>query len=173
MASERENHQTAIPSRLTTITLGYSVEQDRVRLDGVDADGKTLTLWLTARLLHRLVPHLIERQTDMQFSVQGSASETTDEAGSSDEQANNVQCAPGSPETLVASIEVSTRDGQLLLVFKDSDEKQRGVFVMPLSALKRWNRGLKQCFEQAGWSQTVFQPQNPSGLLGQNAITIH
>ena len=173
MASERENNQSDTLSRLTTITFGYSVEQDRVRLDGVDADGNTLTLWLTARLLNRLVPHLIERQTNMQFSAKGSRSETTDEAELSGEQANSVQRTPDSPEMLVASVDVSTRDDQLLLVFKDSEKAQGGIFVMPLSALQQWNRGLQQCFEQAGWPQSVFQPQSPSGPLGQSAITVH
>lgn len=159
--------------RLATITLGYILEQDRVRLDGADADGKTLTLWLTARLLNRLVPLLIQRQTDMQYSAQNPGRVTTDEPDSSGKQAHKVQRAPGSPEILVASVDVSTCDGQLLLVFKDSEETQRGLFVMPLSALQQWNRGLRQCFEQAGWPQSVFQSQNPSGPVGQSAITVH
>ena len=173
MASERNSTSTDVIPRLTTITLGYSIEQDRVRLEGADADGKTFTFWLTARLLNRLVPHLIERLTDMQLSAQNPSSTTMDEADSSGEQANNVKCVPGSPEILVASIDVSTREGQLLLVFKDSEEVQRGIFAMTQAALPRWNGGLKQCFEQAEWSQSVFQSRSPSEPVRQGAITIH
>ena len=161
----------AIP-RLTRITLGYSLGQDRVRLDGADDAGKTLTFWLTARLLSQLVPHLIERQADMQFSAQTLDSAITDEAGSSDDEAN-VQCLPGSPEILVASIDVTRRANQLLLLFKDSEDAQRAVFVMQYATLQQWNAGLKHCFEQAGWSQSVFQPQTPSGAASHGAITIH
>jgi len=158
---------------LANITLGYSLEEDRLRLDGLGASGETITLWLTARLMNRLVPELIKRQTDMQLLIKKLASTDTEGTDLSAAESNAVQCAPGSPEILVASVDVSTRDDQLLLVFKDSEKAQRGIFVMPLSALQRWNRGLQKCFEQAGWSQSVFQPRSPSGPVGQSAITIH
>jgi hypothetical protein len=170
MASE-VTHSDTIP-RLATITLGYSLGQDRVRLDGADDAGKTLTFWLTARLLSQLVPHLIERQADMQFSAQNSDSAITEETDSSDDEAN-VQCLPGSPEILVASIDVTRKENQILLLFKDSEDVQRAVFVMQYATLQQWNAGLKQCFEQAGWSQSVFQPQTPSDATSHGAITIH
>lgn len=165
-------YRDTIP-RLATITLGYSLEQDRVRLDSADADGKTLTLWLTARLLNRLIPHLIERQSNMQYSAQNPSNPIGVEHAAFGEQANNVQCAPGSPEILVASVDVSSCEGQLLLVFKDNTDAQRGVFVMPYNVLRQWNNGLRQCFDQAGWSQSVFLPQNPPDSAGPSAITIH
>ena len=170
---KREAPSTNTVPRLARITLGYSLEQDRVRLDGVDVDGKPLTLWLTARLLNRLVPHLVERQADMQFSSQSPGSAVTADVASVAEEANNVHCTPDSPEILVASVDVSTREGQFLLVFKDGDEAQRGIFVMPLTALPQWNRGLQQCFEQAGWAQSVFQSHGLSGPAGQGTVTIH
>ena len=39
---------------LQRITTAYDPEQDRMRLDGERADGSTLTLWLTQRLLKHL-----------------------------------------------------------------------------------------------------------------------
>ena len=49
---------------LVTVTLTYSVMEDRVRLDGIDSEGETLTLWLTARLLSRLIPYLQQQQPE-------------------------------------------------------------------------------------------------------------
>ena len=43
---------------LQRITTAYDPEQDRMRLDGERADGSTLTLWLTQRLLKHLLPAL-------------------------------------------------------------------------------------------------------------------
>lgn len=162
----------AIP-RLATVTLGYSLQQDRVRLNAADIDGKTLTLWLTARLLNRLIPHLIERQFKMLNSAHNQDNLTDDDPAEFGEQAHNVQCGSGSPEILVASVDVSTYEGQLLLVFKDSEEAQRGVLVMPYNVLRQWSRGLRQCFIQAGWSQSVFLIQNAPESVGQTAMTIH
>ena len=105
--------------KLVTITLRYSVEQDRVRLDGADNDGKTLTFWLTARLLNRLIPHLIRRQADTRFSARNAVSTTIEESESSGKKVDTVRCEPGSPEVLVASVDVSTLEERLLLVFKD------------------------------------------------------
>jgi len=158
---------------LVTITLGYSIEQDRIRLRGVDANGKTLTLWLTARLLNRLIPHLIKRQAAITLSNTNPELTGADALESIGKQSNEVQCAPGSPELLVTSIDLSIHEGQLLLLFKDAEETCCVAFLMPPEVLQQWNAGLKQCFEQAGWSQSVFQPQTPSGAASHGAITIH
>jgi len=94
---KREAPSTNTVPRLARVTLGYSTEQDRVRLNGVDVDGKSLILWLTARLLNRLVPHLVERQADMHFSSQSSGSAVTADVASVAEEVNNVKCTPERP----------------------------------------------------------------------------
>ena len=43
---------------LQRITTDYHEEQDRLRLTGEDFQHTTTVLWLTQRLLGRMVPHL-------------------------------------------------------------------------------------------------------------------
>ncbi len=45
---------------LVRATLAYDPQEDRIRLDGLCDDEKTLQLWLTARLLNALVSHLVQ-----------------------------------------------------------------------------------------------------------------
>ena len=158
---------------LANITLGYSHEEDRLRLDGADAAGETTTLWLTARLMNRLVPHLIKRQTDMQLSIKKLGSTDIEGADLSAVESTAVQCEPGSPEVLVASVDVSSHGDQLLLIFKDWGEAQRAAFVMPSAALQQWHGGLLQCYEQAGWPRDVFERQHRPETSQAGAVTIH
>ena len=43
---------------LHRLTTDYVEEEDRIRVSGASANGDTVVLWLTQRLLNRLVPHL-------------------------------------------------------------------------------------------------------------------
>ena len=45
-------------AQLQRITTEYNEPEDRIRLSGELAQGDTVVLWLTQRLLNRLVPHL-------------------------------------------------------------------------------------------------------------------
>ena len=54
---------SAVLERCTT---EYAEDEDRLRLSAELANGNTVVLWLTQRLLNRLVPHLVqwlEKQT--------------------------------------------------------------------------------------------------------------
>ena len=157
--------------KFVTVTLTYSLSEDRIRLDGLDSAGETLTLWLTARLLNRLVPYLIRRQFDRRASVPDSSEPAAYAGEDADTGADAVRCKPNSPEVLVASIDISSHAHNLLLVFKDREHTQRAVFSLPDETLWHWNLGLKQCFEQAGWSQEAFKQRALAGRLG--VITIH
>lgn len=46
---------------LTRFTTSFSETEDRIQLSGTSDDGQTWTLWLTQRLLNRLIPHLCKQ----------------------------------------------------------------------------------------------------------------
>lgn len=173
----------ASPSRvplLKTVTLTYSKEEDRIRLDGADIEGKTQTLWLTARLLNRLVPHLTARQGETQRLLASPQATRTQKALHSDllnfpiEETRAVQCAPGSPEALVRSVDLIPQESQVMLVFKDNAGLRCAALAMPHEVLKQWKCGLRQCFERAGWPRHAFQSQGQvAELAGRGATTIH
>lgn len=165
---------------LKTVTLTYSKGEDRIRLDGADIEGKTQTLWLTARLLNALVPHLTARQVNLPLAFSNPRAAHTPTVLDSDvpdfpsENSRAVQCAPGSPEALVMSVDLTPQESQLMLVFKDSAGRQCAALAMPHEVLRQWNCGLRQCFEHAGWSQLAFQSQSQvAEQAGRGATTIH
>lgn len=49
---------TSEPTLLTRVTTKYDLEQDRIRLTGETSQGKVQEVWLTQRLLGRLLPGL-------------------------------------------------------------------------------------------------------------------
>ena len=49
---------TSEPTLLTRVTTQYDLEQDRIRLTGETSQGKVQEIWLTQRLLNRVLPGL-------------------------------------------------------------------------------------------------------------------
>ena len=77
-------------------------------------------------------------------------------------------------EALISEIDLSTHHTGLSLVFKEAQKGGCARFTLSVSALAIWNRGLKQCFEQAGWATDVFdRALNTSTLSAPTAVTIH
>ena len=152
---------------LVTVTLTYSVMEDRVRLDGIDSEGETLTLWLTARLLSRLIPYLQQQQPEKRSMHQVSPRSVA----AASQKTDAVQCSAGSPEVLVVSVDVRSRTGSICLSFKDIDHYQRATFVLSAETFDCWSSGLKQCFKRAGWPQDVFERY--STIAEEAAITVH
>lgn len=157
---------------LARVTLSYIIEEDRVQLAGEDAQGNNVKLWLTARLLTRLVPHLVQQQvalgSDQSVAVEPDVSDNTagDDA--------SVRCESGCPEALVTEIDLRFMQEGLILVFKEGTRRARASFVVPATSLPRWNQGLQTCFEQAGWPQEIFVPENDSSVAEPTgAVTIH
>ena len=103
----------------------------------------------------------MERQFDMQFLAQSPGSPIVEDVELYDKEVNKGECTSYSVEELVVSVNAGTREGQFLLVFKDMEKVARGIIVVRLMALQQWNRGLRQCFEQAGWSLGPIKSQRP------------
>ncbi|MDA0892723.1 MAG: hypothetical protein O3C15_10455 [Proteobacteria bacterium] len=161
-----------VPS-LTKISLSYSVEEDRIRMDSVSSTGDLLRLWFTARLLNRLVPHLVAKQ--LNFQAENRASDDTRLAhGPVDpSDSTNVICGPEHPEVLVAAIGLSVQGEQIVLTFKRGDGEKQAVFGLSLSSLAQWNEGLKRCYQQAEWPQDTFRVEQGLTFKDQGTVTIH
>lgn len=173
MAVEDAPLKTGSVPVLAKISLRYDQEEDRIRLDGADSNGETLTLWLTARLLNRLVPYLIDEQLGVCFSEPSSLAFTPESIDTTAERDTAVHCLPGSPEILVAAIDLKISENQKVLIFKDGRAMRRALFCLSANALQLWTDGLSRCYAQAQWSQEVFRYSGDSELGATAAITIH
>ena|GEM_PF-4792351 len=154
--------------RLARMTLGYSREEDRVRLDGEDDDGETITFWLTARLLSALVRYLARQQENLIVTPN---SQEGDEGHS---KSTIVRCDDKSPQVLITAVDLSATEEHIKLMLKDNTGSEVAGFALSAHALRLWVQGVRNCFEQAGWPQAVFlQGFDATKDDGPEGITIH
>ena len=161
--------------RLSRATLSYCPTEDRVRLDGCSSSSDTIRLWLTARLLIRLVPHVsalpvlaeqhFERPIKEQITAPAGGSAMTE----------SVVIQSGSPEILVTTIDFKVGADHLELTYKDNLGAQLAMLTLSYSEVTLWNQGLRLCFEQAGWPLSVFDgvPNSEGPNTQFSAVTVH
>jgi len=139
---------------LTRLSLVYATDEDRVQLSGVDSEGTSLKLWLTARLVNLLVPQLVRHRAafDTRFPAPCPTVSTSAEA----QESAPIICEPGCREALVTEIELQFRDTGVLLIFKESFHGALASLALSGLELLRFNQGLQHCFEQAGWPLEPF-----------------
>lgn len=167
---------------LARVTTRYSAAQDRVALAGALPDGSPVLLWLTQRLLRRMLPPLsawLEGLNAPQAhtgagasavqalyvqALQGFAQEA---AQAQLTPQTPVQLAQDAPACLVQTVDVSATPQALRLVFGDA---QGAVAAMDLQAqpLRQWLGILYQAWCQADWPTDPWpawlQPSAPARL---------
>lgn len=159
---------------LTKVTFGYSKYEDRVHLDGICSQGSPIRIWLTARLLNRLAPHLVIGQIDSDVELKTPAGTEPNQTSPKKVAEEPVLIYPDSEQFLVTAIDVTKEHNGFLLIFKDGAATAKAAFAIASSSLEQWNQGLRYCFQQAGWSQAAFS--NADGVSrthSHQGITIH
>ncbi len=153
-------HETPPVPDLLRVTTEYIEAEDRLRLSGELPDGSTVVLWLTQRLVGRLVPHLcgwLEKQTKAGAPVdlvQGFAQQA---ALASLESQPKVQAGSGSQAWLVQTIDLNGGDGFLALLFKpDSQGAAVTRLTLQTQPLRQWLGIVLSQFRRAGWPLTVW-----------------
>jgi hypothetical protein len=157
---------TPILQRATT---QYSPEDDRIRIAGVTEDGRQMVVWLTRRLLGRLLPLLLEH-LEKQFDTA-----SAEHWRALQEFAQQAAChaSGGSPAVvsgrddaaiLAASVDVTPAEAGVMLVFRSASG---GAACLPLTSgvLRRWLHILYQADCAADWRL----PQWPAWLTGAAA----
>lgn len=148
--------------------MGYSREEDRVRLDGEDDDGETITFWFTARLLSALVRYLARQQEGLTVTA------NSQDGGEGYSKSSVVRCDDESPQILVTAVDLSSTQEHITLTLKDSAGSEIAGFALSVHALRLWIQGVRNCFEQAGWSQAVFRQELDAAKNDcPGGITIH
>lgn len=135
-------------STLHRITTEYVECEDRVRLTGELASGDTLVLWLTQRLVNRVVPHLtgwLERQvasTSVMPSVQAVHQNVMQGFA---QQAARAQLAPEPPVRGAASqagwrvdvVNIAQSEDTVVLTFKGETEAS-ATLTLASQPLRQW-----------------------------------
>ena len=153
---------------LTRMTLGYDQSQDRIHLDGLTSGGETVRLWITQRLVRRLIAYFVEAGYHM--PPQGKVRPLTET--NVEEEGKPVKYSTRDPELLVQSIDVTPRQDDIMCLFKGAAEASRIIFCLPNTVIGSWLVGFKRCFEVADWP-IISCGSNDSSESQLKSITVH
>lgn len=141
--------------RLTTSYLGV---EDRIQLAGEMAGGATVVLWLTQRLMQRLLPVLLQslekKGIDAPYAgvLQGFAQQT---AKAELVAAPPVSTGQGSLAWLVVSVDISQTAETVRLTFKGLEDQQ-ALLVLAPKPLRQWLGIVHEAYRKAGWPMVLW-----------------
>lgn len=162
---------------LQRITTEYIETEDRIRITGTVGAGAPVALWLTQRLLQRLLPHLLQW-----LEVQGAEIPRLDVMHSFAQQVATAQITPQAPvkvaaantHWLVDSVELVRGDQGVRMIFKGATGQ---IATMTLNAilLRQWLGIVYTGFRKANWPQTVWPNWmlEGSATVQQSAVVLH
>lgn len=143
--------------QFTRFTTAYSEQEDRISLAGAADAGEARRLWLTRRLLDRLLPHLtlwLERQYDAMPRA-----DLLHEFAQQEALAGLTPQPPVRPEAaaehLVTAVDLAPADGELGLVFKNAAGQLASVSFAP-QPLRQWLAIVHQCYRSADWPLSAW-----------------
>ena len=177
---------------LQRLTTDYVEHEDRVRLSGVGADAHTVVLWLTQRLLNRLVPPLCQwlERSEPKLSATHTGrvmcpSEPAQQAVQGFAQAHAqaqlkpqapVQAAAAAPHWVVVSVQLVSSADTVRLIFKGS-EGEEATLTLSAQPLRQWLGIVRQRYIHGEWPTTVWPAwmvtPAPTQAPGHRAAMLH
>lgn len=155
----------AAPTGLERVTTRYSVAQDRICLAGELPGGSPVVLWLTQRLLRRLLPPLLawlQEQGGAAHAVMGQALYADALQGFAQQAARAqlqpqapVQVPEGSLSCLVERVDMGRSPEAVRLVFRDAQGVVAAMVLHP-QPLRQWLSILFDAWQQAEWPLEVW-----------------
>lgn len=156
---------TPEPLALQRMTTEFDEYHDRLRLVGEVASGEPLVLWVTQRMLKRVIPHMVQW---LQPASEGAGPDYHQEAVQSfAQQAAVAQLAPQAPvqapapaqlqagsQWLIDSVDLVRHPEVLGLVFKCGELK--ASLVLGQQDLRQWLAILHLLCTKAEWSMDVW-----------------
>ncbi len=143
--------------RLTTV---YDPAEDRIRLSGIGTDGRTVALWLTQRLLNRLVPPLckgLEQQAPQRQGpaqpVRSHIEQTFAQQKAKAEIPTQRPVVPpaDAPEWRVEAVDVKHYPAGARLTLKGTAASNQAVLPLTTSAMRQWLGIVHEQYRRAGW----------------------
>ncbi len=140
------------------MTSEFVEDEDRVRLTGELKEGGTVVIWLTQRLLTRLLPHLfkwLETQSGnnlpaelvLSFAQQAARAELSPEPPVKSDQ--NTQT------WLAHAVDIMAEPAGLRLRFRSVQQEQAGVSLQP-QQLQQWISILHELWQRAEWPTKLW-----------------
>ena len=151
---------------LQRITSEYIESEDRFRLTAISDAEETIILWITQRLLIRLVAHFLgwlEKEApkgsrssaignETKSALQGMAQQS---ASANLQNQSAVTANSDSAALLVKEIDIKMSEEVVLLVFK-CDDDQKAELSFTIQQLRQWLGMIHQLWRQAGWPVSIW-----------------
>lgn len=153
------------------ITTTYLENEDRIRLVGENARGETIIIWLTRRLLDRLLPVLLNTidnsaETDNQHElIQGFAQQA---AVSGIPQSRPIIPKAESASWVAISVDVAHKTDCVDLSFKD--EQKAAMLSLERIQLRQWLGILYMAYEKAEWATDIWPNWFSSNISADNML---
>ena len=145
-------------TELKRLTTRYLDVEDRIQVAGELAGGATVVLWLTQRLMQRLLPVLLQslekNGVDASYAamLQGFAQQA---ARAGQAAAPPVSAGQGRQSWLVVTVNISQTEEIVRLAFKGLEDQQ-ALLVLALQPLRQWLGIVHDAYGKAGWSMAVW-----------------
>ena len=149
---------------LQKLTTYYHKHQDRLCIDGQNAEGEIIRLWLTYRLLRQLIPALLNLVTPAADTNEKSA--TLAEWALTNARAKQkpakavtpppTSAAPGvgttsPPSWLISAIALKKSPKRAVMVFRISANKAVATIAFTPEHLRQWLSIVFRLWNSAGW----------------------
>jgi len=161
------------------MTTEYLALEDRLRVTGETKDQDVIVLWLTQRLLRRLLPHVIEWLEKQTLSESAPANANIQakemlqefaQQSARDELAETAPVKPVRAETADTDLVISTEDSSFLLVesvdvkkanqsmqllFKNPNKAPVGIVLTP-QQMRQWLAIIRDHWQKAAWPMSIW-----------------
>lgn len=163
---------------LQRLTTEYIDAEDRMRLTAEIRPGETLVLWLSQRLLMRLLPHLflwLEKQGSTAFPAEIEQSLEQRAASENMSAEAPVQRSGNSRSWLVEAVDMTAGDHALRLSFRREAENPASLTLSALH-MRQWLTIVRTLWGMAEWPMGVWPEwMGESARLqeNKNSVRVH
>ena len=148
-------------------TTEYMAEEDRLRLSLETNDGEVRLLWLTRRLVIRLVPQLVKLLSQNTALLGEQGAPRTDNAQRRSQMSALGQLEQQSPvrpdaeqgavaEHLITRLSGRLARGAVLVDFKIGEDTLIQTVPFPEAALRQWLVVVEACFRKGEWAEEIW-----------------
>jgi hypothetical protein len=146
---------------LERFTTQYSEVEDRIRIIGETSTQQQVVLWLTRRLLDRMVPALtrwLEKQGGVERRGEILQSMAQQAARAALDPQAPVQRRADTPNTLVHTVNMSPRAHGMEIVFRvdDAGTETGAVVTLQGRPLRQWLNIVYDQYCKAGWERSAW-----------------
>lgn len=155
-----------VTPELQRVTVAFNEVEDRLSLTGSQADGAVLVVWLTQRMLDRLVPHLCQwlearepitsSGTTPRAAVVHTMSQQRALSRLSDQREAPVVPTAETRSWLATAVDVRAHEHVVMLVLRTEQAEQRAQLSMQPLLLRQWLAIVLQQYQRGGWSLSAW-----------------